>query len=130
MNTASPTPTELPATSPALSRTALRSFRIASWLGWQIESNWTDPFLFAIYSLIKPLAAAAILVVMYSVITQGNFDSPVFPYIYIGNAFYTYVGAVMTVSPGRSSTIASTTRPSSTCTSPPSTCRSTWLAAA
>jgi len=96
MNTASPTPTELPATSPALSRTALRSFRIASWLGWQIESNWTDPFLFAIYSLIKPLAAAAILVVMYSVITQGNFDSPVFPYIYIGNAFYTYVGAVMT----------------------------------
>ncbi len=96
MNTTSSTPTELPVSSPALSHVALRSFRIASWLGWQIESNWTDPFLFAIYSLIKPLAAAAILVVMYSVITQGNFESPVFPYIYIGNAFYTYVGAVMT----------------------------------
>jgi ABC-2 type transport system permease protein len=96
MNPISPIPNELPVSHPALSRTALRSFRIASWLGWQIESNWTDPFLFAIYSLIKPLAAAAILVVMYSVITQGNFDSPVFPYIYIGNAFYTYVGAVMT----------------------------------
>ena len=26
-----------------------RSFRMATWLGWQIESNWTDPFLFAIY---------------------------------------------------------------------------------
>jgi ABC-2 type transport system permease protein len=72
-----------------------RSFRIAAWLGWQIESNWTDPFLFAIYSIIKPLAGAAILVVMYSVITSGDFASPIFTYIYLGNAFYIYVGAVM-----------------------------------
>jgi ABC-2 type transport system permease protein len=73
-----------------------RSFRIAAWLGWQIESNWTDPFLFAIYSIIKPLAGAAILVVMYSIITGGNFDTPLFPYMYLGNAFYIYVGQVMT----------------------------------
>jgi len=74
----------------------LRSFRLSAWLGWQIESNWADPFLFAIYSIAKPLAGAAILVVMYSVITQGNFKSPIFPYIYLGNAFYIYVGQVMT----------------------------------
>lgn len=74
---------------------AWRSFRIAAWLGWQIESNWTDPFLFAIYSMIKPLASAAILVVMYGVITRGQFENPIFPYIYIGNAFYMYVGSVM-----------------------------------
>jgi ABC-2 type transport system permease protein len=73
-----------------------RSFRIAAWLGWQIESNWTDPFLFAIYSIIKPLAGAAILVVMYSIITGGNFEDPLFPYMYLGNAFYMYVGQVMT----------------------------------
>lgn len=73
-----------------------RSFRLATWLGWQIESNWTDPFLFGIYSIIKPLAGAAILVVMYSVITNGDFASPIFPYIYLGNAFYIYVGQVMT----------------------------------
>jgi ABC-2 type transport system permease protein len=72
-----------------------RSFRVAAWLGWQIESNWTDPFLFAIYSIIKPLAGAAILVVMYSVITNGDFADPIFTYIYLGNAFYLYVGAVM-----------------------------------
>jgi ABC-2 type transport system permease protein len=89
MNLASqPTPTS------TLS-TYSRSFRVAAWLGWQIESNWTDPFLFAIYSIIKPLAGAAILVVMYSVITKGNFASPIFSYIYLGNAFYIYVGAVM-----------------------------------
>src|SRR4030067_829167 len=77
------------------SSTFSRSFRMAAWLGWQIESNWTDPFLFAIYSIIKPLAGAAILVVMYTVITSGNFASPIFSYIYLGNAFYIYVGAVM-----------------------------------
>lgn len=74
----------------------LRSFRTAAWLGWKIESNWTDPFLFAVYSIVKPLAGAAILVVMYSIITRGNFSDPLFPYIYLGNAFYMYVGAVMT----------------------------------
>jgi ABC-2 type transport system permease protein len=75
---------------------ALHSFRMAAWLGWQIESNWTDPFLFGVYSIVKPLAGAAILVVMYSVVSGGNFDTPIFPYIYLGNAFYIYVGQVMT----------------------------------
>lgn len=72
-----------------------RSFRTAAWLGWQIESNWTDPFLFAVYSFIKPISAAAILVIMYGIITQGNFGSPIFTYMYLGNAFYIYVGSVM-----------------------------------
>ena len=72
------------------------SFRIASWLGWQIESNWADPFLFAVYSIVKPLAGAAILVVMFSIITGGDFEAPIFPYIYLGNAFYIYVGQLMT----------------------------------
>ena len=72
------------------------SFRMAAWLGWQIESNWTDPFLFAIYSIVRPLASASILVVMYSVITNANFSDPMFTYIYLGNAFYIYVGQIMT----------------------------------
>ena len=76
--------------------TSWRSFRMAAWLGWVIESNWTDPFLFAVYSIVKPLSGAAILVIMYGVITEGNFGSALFPYIYLGNAFYIYVGAVMT----------------------------------
>jgi len=73
-----------------------RTFRAAAWLGWQIESNWADPLIFFIYSVIKPLSGAAILVVMYSVITQGAFDEPMFAYIYLGNAFYIYVAAVLT----------------------------------
>lgn len=72
-----------------------RSFWTATWLGWQIESNWADPLLFAIYSIVKPLAGAAILVVMYSIVTGGKFENPLFPFIYLGNAFYIYVGSVM-----------------------------------
>lgn len=72
-----------------------RSFKMAAWLGWQIESNWADPLLFGIYSVVKPLSSAAILVVMYSIISGGDFNAPIFPYIYLGNAFYIYVGQIM-----------------------------------
>ena len=73
-----------------------RSLRTAAWLGWQIESNWTDPFLFAVYSIIKPLTSAGILVVMYAIVAKSDFTSTAFTYMYLGNAFYIYVGAVMT----------------------------------
>jgi ABC-2 type transport system permease protein len=76
--------------------TFLRSFITSTWLGWQIESNWADPFLFLVYSIVKPLAGAGIIIVMYGVISKGNFDTPLFTYIYIGNAFYQYVAMVMT----------------------------------
>ena len=72
-----------------------RSLRTAAWLGWQIESNWASPALFALYSIVKPLTSAAILVVIFGMITQGNFASPAFAYMYVGNAFYMYVGAII-----------------------------------
>jgi len=74
---------------------ALRSFLTAAWLGWQIESNWADPLLFVIYSIARPIASVLILVVMYSVITNGATDKPIFSYIYLGNALYILVGAVI-----------------------------------
>jgi ABC-2 type transport system permease protein len=72
-----------------------RSLFTAIWLGWKIESNWTDPFLFAVYSIIKPLAGAAIIVVMYSVVSTNDFDTPYFAFLYFGNAFFQYVSAVI-----------------------------------
>jgi ABC-2 type transport system permease protein len=74
----------------------LRTFITASWLGWQIESNWADPLLFAIYSVARPLAGVMILVVMYSVITDSALQEPIFAYIYLGNALYILVGQVIT----------------------------------
>jgi ABC-2 type transport system permease protein len=74
---------------------AARSFRVATWLGWQIESNWTDPFLFFVYSIIRPVASVMILVIMYWVITRTDTTSPYFVYMYLGNAAYIYVGSIL-----------------------------------
>ena len=76
-------------------REALAGLRTAAHLGWQIESNWTDPFVFAIYSIVKPIAASLILVVMYLVITRGQTATELFWYIFVGNAFYIFVGGVL-----------------------------------
>ncbi len=75
---------------------AVRSFRVATWLGWQIESNWTDPFLFFVYSIVKPVASVMILVVMYWVIARADTTSPYFAYMYLGNTAYIYVGSILT----------------------------------
>jgi len=74
---------------------SIRSLRTAAWLGWQIESNWASPFLFAVYSVAKPIAGALILVLMYMVIAPGGVRNPLFPQIFVGNAFYIYVAMVL-----------------------------------
>jgi len=66
-----------------------------------MESNWTDPWLFAIYSIIKPVAGAFILVLMsFVALFVGTGDpnlgaSPLFAYIFVGNAFFIYVANVL-----------------------------------
>jgi len=76
-------------------KTFRQTFFPAAWLGWQIESNWTDPFLFLVFSILKPIASVMILVFMYNAVSRNAADSPIYSYIYLGNAFYIYVGAVM-----------------------------------
>lgn len=67
---------------------------MSAWLGWQSESNWADPWLFIVYSLVKPIAAAMILVVIYRIVGSATADA-LFPGMYVGNAFFMYVGALM-----------------------------------
>jgi ABC-2 type transport system permease protein len=82
-------------------KTLSRSFRPAAWLGWQVESNWTDPLMFFTFQLLRPIASVLILVFMYRVVagaggaSNSGATSPIYSYIYLGNAFYIYVGAVM-----------------------------------
>jgi ABC-2 type transport system permease protein len=73
---------------------AWRSFRTAIGLGWAIESNWSDPFLFAIYTLAKPLAAAMILVLMFQVITGGQ-GTAFLQFMIVGSAMWNVVFGVM-----------------------------------
>jgi ABC-2 type transport system permease protein len=74
-----------------------RTFKTAAWLGWQMDSNWTEPWLFALYSIVKPVAGAFILVLMYVVFTIlfGVRDLAAFSFLFIGNAFFIYVASVL-----------------------------------
>ncbi|MGZ8512844.1 MAG: ABC transporter permease [Candidatus Limnocylindria bacterium] len=73
---------------------AWRSFRTAIGLGWAIESNWSDPFLFAIYTMAKPLAAAMILVLMFQVVTGGS-NTEFLQFLIVGSALWNVVYGVM-----------------------------------
>ncbi len=74
-----------------------RTFKVAAWLGWEMESNWTEPWLFLIYSIIKPVAGAFILVLMYVVFAFiGNSQDPAaFSFIYVGNSFFIFVASTL-----------------------------------
>jgi ABC-2 type transport system permease protein len=68
----------------------LRSFRTSTQLGWQMEANWTDPILFFIYSVAKPVASALILVFMLEVIAGGG--KPEYrAFVVIGSALWAFV---------------------------------------
>nr|MBA2382303.1 ABC transporter permease [Chloroflexota bacterium] len=69
-----------------------RSFVTAVRLGWQMEANWTDPLLFFIYSVAKPLASTLILVVMIDVITAGSGARPEYrAFVVVGSALWSFV---------------------------------------
>lgn len=70
---------------------AWRSFRTAVHLGWQMEANWTDPLLFFIYSVAKPLSAAFILVVMLDIISGGQADPAYKAFVVVGTALWSVV---------------------------------------
>jgi ABC-2 type transport system permease protein len=78
-------------------RAMLRTLRWSAWLGWQVESNWTDPGRFVAYLLVKPLAGSLLLVAMYWAAqnaTRGAVPTAFLPFLYVGNACYMLVGAV------------------------------------
>src|SRR5256885_15303943 len=72
-----------------------RTFKTAAWLGWEMDSNWTEPWLFVIYSIVKPVAGAFILIFMYVVIwaINGIPDPHSFAFLYVGDAFFLFVGS-------------------------------------
>jgi ABC-2 type transport system permease protein len=68
----------------------IRSFGVSARLGWQMEANWTDPILFFIYSVAKPISSALILVLMLEVIGGGG--RPEFrAFVVIGSALWSFV---------------------------------------
>src|SRR5213596_1634519 len=77
-------------------KSARESFRV----GWKIESNWTDPVLFATHQIIRPLAS--LLIVAFIVIigaaagaAGSAFYTQYLAWLIVGTAFYAYVLQVM-----------------------------------
>ena len=75
--------------------TLLRRFRTSAWLGWQIESNWADPFLFVVYSIIRPLSTSLILAGMYWAVSGVAARPEAFAALYLGNVFHEYVARIV-----------------------------------
>jgi ABC-2 type transport system permease protein len=65
----------------------VRSLRTALLLGWRVESNWTDPTLFIIYTVAKPIASLLLLVVMIQVI-GGAASEDARTFVVLGSALW------------------------------------------
>jgi ABC-2 type transport system permease protein len=72
-------------------RDAWQSYRTAVRLGWTIEANWTDPVLFAIYQVAKPIASVLILVFMLQIVSGGNANPEYRAYVVVGSALWAFV---------------------------------------
>lgn len=85
----------------------LRTLRLAAWLGWQLETNWASPWLFALYMLVKPVCGSLMLVCMFHAADQAMKAGAVpaagraglgpefLAYMYVSNACYGFVGSIM-----------------------------------
>lgn len=76
----------------------VRRLLLAFRLGWQLETNWTRPWLFLLYVFIKPLCGSLVLVGMFyaaRAAVPGRVPAEYLPFVYISNAVYSLVGLVM-----------------------------------
>jgi ABC-2 type transport system permease protein len=84
----------------------VRTLRWSTWLGWQIESNWANPWLFVLYLVVKPVTGSLMLVCMYyaarlaaetgaGATLRGAVTPDKLAYMYVSNACFGLVGVVM-----------------------------------
>jgi ABC-2 type transport system permease protein len=71
---------------------AVRSFVAAARIGWAVDANWTDPIVFLIFVVAKPVSAALILVVMVQVISSGRAGA-LTAFVVVGSALWSMVTA-------------------------------------
>jgi ABC-2 type transport system permease protein len=83
----------VPPPSPApLAVRLWRGFAASTQLGWTISSNWTRPFIFLIYTVLRPVSGALILVVMYRFITGNRPATAIYlAFLVTGIAFWSLV---------------------------------------
>jgi len=68
-------------------RDTLHHLRAALVLGWRVESNWTDPVLFAIYTVVRPVASMLLVVFMVQIVGTAA-DAGVRTFVVLGSALW------------------------------------------
>ncbi|HEY3335443.1 MAG TPA: ABC transporter permease [Candidatus Limnocylindrales bacterium] len=69
----------------------VRTLRTALFLGWRVEANWTDPLLFVIYTVVKPIASLLLLVMMIQIIgagATGSGNDTIRTFVVLGSALW------------------------------------------
>lgn len=72
-----------------------QTLRAATWLEWQARGNWTNPALYLLYLIARPVTAALVLVLMYKVVSGPTATGGLLGYLVVGSATWTFVEQVM-----------------------------------
>ena len=73
----------------------LRTLASAAWLGWKVETSWADPFVFAVYALLKPISGAITVVVMIRVVSGATADPAMLAFAFLGSTFHGFFANVL-----------------------------------
>jgi ABC-2 type transport system permease protein len=67
-----------------------------AWIGWKVESNWTDPFVFAAYMIAKPIASVFLIGLIFLIGSEaaGIRDPEFFFYSFTGAIFFIYPATI------------------------------------
>lgn len=71
-----------------------QTFRASVWLEWQSRGNWTNPALYLIFLIARPISAALVLVFMYR-IASGQTAGGIFGFLIVGSAAWSFVEQIM-----------------------------------
>ncbi|MEM2237404.1 MAG: hypothetical protein QXR26_03505 [Candidatus Caldarchaeum sp.] len=69
----------------------LRTVYASAWVGWQVDSNWTEPLIFIGLQVIRPLASTLLFPLLYVVgmsFVGGIVDVSYLTYIVTGTVFF------------------------------------------
>jgi len=72
-----------------------QTLRAATWLEWQMQGNWTNPWLFLLYLVARPLMTALVLVFMYWVISGFRSHGAFFGFLIAGSASWSFVEQII-----------------------------------
>jgi ABC-2 type transport system permease protein len=74
---------------------AWQTLRAATWLEWQARGNWTNPIMYGLYLIVRPITASMVLVLMYWIVSGYGSHGGIFGFLIAGSAAWTFVEQIM-----------------------------------